>query len=109
MPHRTRSRDDESVGSLQDASVASSRFSSGGSVGSVRSFDVEAAGYFIDNEEIQNFAAEVMPYRVEDRSRKYCFKCDAKFAPPYTSRHHCRCCGEIYCKSCCCHRCVLLL
>ena len=87
-------------------SVASSRLSSrtGGSGGSC---EIDASQYFIDNEEIQTFASEIMPCRVPDRARRSCFKCNTRFTPPYNTRHHCRSCGEIYCKQCCSHRTIL--
>lgn len=56
--------------------------------------------FFRENKELQNLSIEVSPCRVEDRERLYCVKCKVKFNPPFEKRHHCRCCGDIYCGKC---------
>lgn len=56
--------------------------------------------YFIGNAEIQECAIEILPHRVTNRSNS-CFRCHAKCTSPQQKAHHCRSCGEVYCKSCC--------
>lgn len=89
------------------ASVASgsSRMSKASSyASSTGSTDIEPTAYFSNNFEIQNFAVELPPIRVSEKFRSTCFKCNSKFSPPFTTRHHCRSCGEIYCKKCASHK-----
>lgn len=56
--------------------------------------------YFINNTEIQECAIEILPHRVPNRTNS-CFRCHAKCNNAQQKAHHCRSCGEIYCKSCC--------
>ncbi len=62
--------------------------------------DLDPTSYFLNNFEIQNFASEIVPTRVSEKLRNTCFKCHSTFMPPFSSRHHCRSCGEMYCKKC---------
>lgn len=83
------------------ASKLSSRSSNASSTSQT---DIDPTSYFADNFEIQNFASEIVPTRVSEKVRNECFKCHSKFMAPFSSRHHCRSCGEIYCKRCSRHK-----
>jgi hypothetical protein len=43
---------------------------------------------------------EVLPHRISDKDRPHCLTCNVKFSPPFQLRHHCRCCGDIFCQKC---------
>lgn len=43
---------------------------------------------------------KVAPYWVPDTTHDSCMQCDQKFSL-LKRRHHCRCCGELLCASCC--------
>lgn len=43
----------------------------------------------------------VQPYWVPDNSTNNCMQCNLKFSI-LRRRHHCRCCGQLLCSSCCC-------
>ena len=49
---------------------------------------------------------DVLPYRIEDRDRLNCWKCQVRFSA-FSVRHHCRSCGDIYCNKCSLPRAVL--
>lgn len=49
---------------------------------------------------------KVAPYWVPDTSHDSCMQCDQKFSL-LKRRHHCRCCGELLCASCCSFRAFL--
>lgn len=55
--------------------------------------------YFLSNTEIQDCAAEIVPYYVPNRLSN-CFRCHKKCNATLRA-HHCRSCGEVYCKNCC--------
>ena len=65
---------------------------------------VQPTSYFLENAEIQEFAQEILPHIVMSRSDKRCFKCRGIMTRPNMSPHHCRSCGEVYCKQCCSFR-----
>lgn len=46
---------------------------------------------------------KVAPYWVPDSSHDSCMQCDQKFSL-MKRRHHCRCCGELVCATCCSFR-----
>lgn len=89
-----------------DCDVSSGRSSS---CSSVSHTDMEPTSYFVDNFEIQNFAVEIIPLRVVEKNRNTCYKCHSHFMPPLNSKHHCRSCGEVYCKRCAPHKVKLSL
>lgn len=61
------------------------------------------------NAELQSLAMEILPYKIPDKDRLNCFKCQVKFQPPFQKRHHCRSCGDIYCNDCSNHRLHVIL
>lgn len=72
----------------------------------------EGSSYFLDNLEIQALTKTIVPTRLPDKYRPNCFKCQAKFSVtsfPIVKRHHCRCCGDIFCVNCSNHKMVLKL
>lgn len=66
--------------------------------------ELEASSVFLDSFEIQNLAMEILPFICAANLRHQCFKCDGKLMPPFSSKHHCKSCGEIYCKRCSAHK-----
>lgn len=63
--------------------------------------NVDSQSLFLDNSNIQVLSKKLLPFRLPDRDRVQCFKCQAKFAAMTgTLRHHCRSCGDIYCSRC---------
>lgn len=62
--------------------------------------DVTNTSYFLSNFELQTLALDIMPAKIITHVRNSCFKCHTKFLPPFNSKHHCRSCGEIFCKKC---------
>lgn len=98
--------DGSSVGS-HHSSVESSSLSS---LGSETQMDVDndstyrKSSYFGNNNEIQDFAVEILPFIVPRRPEGSCFKCKASFNLSHRTQHHCRSCGEVYCKKCCSFR-----
>jgi hypothetical protein len=65
--------------------------------------------YFVNNNDIQDFAIDILPFRVRSFPDSQCFRCSAKLNTSFTVKHHCRCCGEVYCKKCCSYRCDMEL
>ena len=61
---------------------------------------VSHTSHFIDHADLQALAGEIVPARMPDRIRLQCLKCQIKFRPPLVARHHCRCCGDIFCMRC---------
>jgi hypothetical protein len=59
--------------------------------------------------DLQSLAASIAPSRVPDTERQGCAKCGNLFMRPLLLRHHCRCCGDIYCNACSTHRAFLHL
>lgn len=54
---------------------------------------------------LQDLGSTLLPYRQHDKNRTECFKCSAKLGKlNFIVRHHCRCCGEIFCSSCSPHK-----
>jgi len=65
----------------------------------------DTGGYYADNPVIQTLCRKICPYRVPDKERAQCFKCNVKFGGiSVILRHHCRSCGDIYCYRCSQHR-----
>jgi hypothetical protein len=62
---------------------------------------VGSTKYFLENAEIQEFAQEILPHLVTTLPGSGCFKCGTPMTRPHDSPHHCRSCGEVYCKHCC--------
>lgn len=56
--------------------------------------------HFLDHGDLQQLAMEILPVRMPDKIRTECLKCSVKFSPPFVARHHCRCCGDIFCAKC---------
>eukprot|EP01031_Cornospumella_fuschlensis_P040965 gene40965-49972_t len=81
--------------SADNVSVASSKISE-------RSLlpEVEPTSTFLDSFEIQMIASEILPFICPSNQRGQCFKCDGKLIAPFSSKHHCKSCGEVYCKRC---------
>lgn len=102
--------DGSSVGSQQSSINSSVESSSLSSLGSETQMDVDndstyrTASYFASNNEIQDFAVEILPFRVQGQQDGSCFKCKSSFNASYKTQHHCRSCGEVYCKKCCSFR-----
>jgi hypothetical protein len=71
--------------------------------------DFVTSTYFIDCPEIQEYAVTVAPMRIPGKSRANCFKCGAKFSPPVLTRHHCRSCGDVFCRRCTQHEMIIPL
>lgn len=59
--------------------------------------------------DLQNLAASIAPTRVPDTERAGCAKCGNSFVRVLLLRHHCRCCGDVYCNACSTHRAILRL
>jgi hypothetical protein len=63
---------------------------------------------FAENPIIQTLCRKIRPFRMPDKDRTHCFKCNIKFGGiSVVLRHHCRSCGDIYCNACSSHRLVL--
>ncbi|RYH21672.1 hypothetical protein EON65_20320 [archaeon] len=90
--------------SADNASVASSKLSE-------RSLlpEVEPTSTFLDSFEIQTIASEILPFICPSNQRGQCFKCDGKLIAPFSSKHHCKSCGEVYCKRCSAQKIVINL
>lgn len=71
--------------------------------------DVPQTSYFINNFELQQMANEILPGKLVTKPRNSCFKCHTKFMPPFATKHHCRSCGEVFCKKCSQHKVMLFL
>lgn len=59
----------------------------------------QRTSYFLNDPQLQQLAQEISPYRLPDKFRLNCLKCNVKFSL-LTKRHHCRSCGDIFCKKC---------
>lgn len=56
---------------------------------------------FAENPVIQTLCRKIKPFRMPDKDRTHCFKCNLKFGGmQMVLRHHCRSCGDIYCHAC---------
>lgn len=63
---------------------------------------------FEENPIIQTLCRKIRPFRMPDRDRTHCFKCNIKFGGiSVVLRHHCRSCGDIYCNACSSNRVAL--
>lgn len=56
--------------------------------------------YFVGSSEIQDCAIEILPHRVPNRTNT-CFRCHVNCKTAEQKAHHCRSCGEVFCKICC--------
>lgn len=91
------------VGSIQRMPSASDNASVGSSRNSANG-EIEPSSVYLDSFEIQNLAMEILPFVCQSNMRSQCFKCEGKLVPPFSSKHHCKSCGEIYCKRCSAHK-----
>lgn len=71
--------------------------------------DILQTNYFGTNFELQQLANEILPAKIISNIRNSCFRCNTKFIPSISSRHHCRSCGEVFCKRCCQQKAKLFL
>jgi hypothetical protein len=60
---------------------------------------IKATNIYIDSAEIQSIAIDIFPFRMSDKERLTCLKCESKFGV-LKKRHHCRSCGDIFCSTC---------
>jgi ribosomal protein L37AE/L43A len=64
-----------------------------------------SSGRFGADLQLQQFAARLAPYRLQDKYGVQCYKCGAKLGKiTLNARHHCRSCGEVFCGACSSHR-----
>jgi hypothetical protein len=92
--------DHSSEGSEEEGSVSSSSLGSEGNDEDLVA-EVGSTQYFLGSTEIQDFAREILPHLVTTVPGSGCFKCGTPMTRPHDSPHHCRSCGEVYCKHCC--------
>ena len=98
-------KESASVSSLNSSIGSSSLSSLGSGEEPEDAEDIEYTSYFIDNQEIQDFAVDILPCRVKVPAEGgQCCRCHSKLNTAFHTRHHCRCCGEVYCKKCCSYR-----
>jgi hypothetical protein len=91
----------ESIDSASAMAMASVSFAPRSSFPSIPEMDASSrTSYFLNDPDIQAMAQQIAPARLPDRLRLACMKCAVKFSPPFTKRHHCRSCGDIFCKKC---------
>lgn len=90
---------EDSLSSLVTASVTFGSLNTSVAIASEVDWS-QHTSYFLNDPALQQLASEIVPYRLPDRLRTHCFKCKTKFSPPFVKRHHCRSCGDIYCKKC---------
>ena len=58
-----------------------------------------AQSYFIDNDELQILAMEIIPPEMNEKDKASCFKCFTKFGA-LSVKKRCLSCGEIFCGRC---------
>ena len=102
-PGSNERTDGESDDASQDPSVTTTGSSLLGSLNErtrTAMSQIIKTNYFVGSTEIQDCAIEIIPHRVPNRTNT-CFRCHADCKTSEQKAHHCRSCGEVYCKICC--------